>query len=171
MRFCVYNSFKNSSGVCVTAALLLGAFCHNFFYCQLKSICVIGPTFELISLHNNIERVKAIVKRYDSGLVWTDAHSGGVDWMTLHPDVVVNRFPRDANAALKLCGHALAGKSEFDSYYPRAYPACTRGIYADNNFVGDYSLTACVSLLRAFVNGGHHTMCAKNGHVSIVSTR
>jgi len=86
--------------------------------------------------------------------------------MTLHPDVVVNRFPRDANSALKLCGHSLAGKSEFDNHYPRAYPACTEGIHADS-FVADYSLTACVSLLRAFVDGGHHTMCSKNGQVSV----
>ncbi|XP_029345353.1 tubulin glycylase 3A-like isoform X3 [Acyrthosiphon pisum] len=86
--------------------------------------------------------------------------------MTLHPDVVVNRFPRDWNAAMKLCGHALAGQSEFDNHYPRAYPACTEGIHAES-FVADYSLTACVSLLRAFVDGGHQTMCAKNGQVPL----
>lgn len=126
----------------------------------------IGTSVEVISLHNNIERVKVVVKRYESGLVWTDARSGGVNWMTLQPDVVVNRFPRDGNVALKLCGHALAGQSEFDNHYPRAYAACTEGIHAES-FVADYSLTACVSLLRAFVDGGHHTMCAKNGQVSI----
>ncbi|XP_022172375.1 tubulin glycylase 3A-like [Myzus persicae] len=125
-----------------------------------------GTTVEVISLHNNVERVKVVVKRYESGLVWTDARSGGVNWMTLPPDVVVNRFPRDANAALKFCGHALAGKSEFDNHYPRAYPACPKGIHADS-FVADYSLTACVSLLRAFVDGGHDTMCAKNGQVPL----
>lgn len=120
----------------------------------------------MISLHNNVERVKVVAKRYESSLVWTDARSGGVNWMTLHPDVVVNRFPRDANVALKLCGHALTGQSEFNNYYPRAYPACTEGIHADS-FIADYSLTACVSLLRAFVDSGHHTMCAKNGQVSV----
>uniref|UniRef100_A0A2S2PM66 Uncharacterized protein n=1 Tax=Schizaphis graminum TaxID=13262 RepID=A0A2S2PM66_SCHGA len=127
--------------------------------------CVFGrsdATVEVISLHNNEERVKGVAKRYESGLIWMDAHSGGVDWMTLRPDVVVNRFPRDANASLKLCGYALAGRSEFDGHYPRAYPAHTEGIHADS-FVADYSLTACVSLLRAFVDGGHQNMCAKNG--------
>ncbi|XP_026819242.1 protein monoglycylase TTLL8-like [Rhopalosiphum maidis] len=123
-------------------------------------------TVEVISLHNNEERVKGVAKRYESGLMWMDAHSGGVDWMTLRPDVVVNRFPRDANASLKLCGHALAGRSEFDGHYPRTYPARTEGIHADS-FVADYSLTACVSLLRAFVDGGHQNMCAKNGQVPL----
>ncbi|XP_050056745.1 tubulin glycylase 3A-like isoform X2 [Aphis gossypii] len=123
-------------------------------------------TVEVISLHNNAQRVKGVAKRYESGLMWTDAHSGGVNWMTLRPDVVVNRFPRDGNAALKLCGHALAGKSEFDGHFPRAYPARTEGIHADS-FVADYSLTACISLLRAFVDGGHQTMCAKNGKVPL----
>lgn len=85
--------------------------------------------------------------------------------MTLDPEVVVNRFPRNANAALKLCGHALAGKSEFNIHYPRAYSTSTDGIYVAD-FVADYSLTACVSLLRAFVDGGHRAMCAKNGQVS-----
>ncbi|XP_015367947.1 PREDICTED: protein monoglycylase TTLL8-like [Diuraphis noxia] len=125
-----------------------------------------GTNVEVISLHHNVERVKTVAKRYESGLVWMDARSGGVNWMTLHPDVVVNRFPRDANAALKLCGNTLAGQSEFNNYYPRAYPACTEGIHADS-FVADYSLTACVSLLRAFVNSDHHTMCAKNGQVPL----
>jgi len=96
-----------------------------------------------------------------------DEHSRGVNWMTLDPDVVVNRFPRNANAPLKLCGQALAGKSEFDFYYPRAYSTSTDGIFAAS-FVADYSLTACVSLLRAFVDGGHRAMCAKNGQVSIL---
>jgi hypothetical protein len=125
----------------------------------------LGPTV-ILSLHNNVERVKTVVKRYESGLVWTDAHSGGINWMTLNPDVVINRFPRDANAALKLCGHTLAGKSEFDVHYPRAYRACTDELHADLNFVSDYSLTACVSLLRAFVDGDHQAMCAKSGQVS-----
>ncbi|XP_008180246.1 tubulin glycylase 3A isoform X2 [Acyrthosiphon pisum] len=120
----------------------------------------------ILSLHSNAERVKAVVKRYESGLVWMDENSGGVNWMTLHPDVIVNRFPRNANAALKLCGHALAGKSEFDAHYPRAYPASTDGIHVDS-FVADYSLTACVSLLRAFVDGGHRAMCAKNGQAPL----
>ncbi|XP_060875042.1 tubulin glycylase 3A-like [Metopolophium dirhodum] len=120
----------------------------------------------ILSLHSNAERVKAVVKRYESGLVWMDENSSGVNWMTLNPDVVVNRFPRNANAPLKLCGHALAGKSEFDVYYPRAYSASTDGIHVDS-FIADYSLTACVSLLRAFVDGGHHAMCAKNGQVPL----
>ncbi|XP_025192996.1 uncharacterized protein LOC112593009 [Melanaphis sacchari] len=121
---------------------------------------------EVISLHNNVERVKGVVKRYESGLMWTDARRDGVNWMTLRPDVVVNRFPRDDNAPLKLCGRALAGRSEFDDHYPRAYLARTEGIHADS-FIADYSLTACVSLLRAFVDGGHQSMCDKNGQVSI----
>jgi len=110
-------------------------------------------------------RVQTVVKRYESGLVWIDENSGGVNWMTLHPDVVVNRFPRNANAALKLCGPALAGKSEFDVHYPRAYSATTNAIHMVS-FIADYSITACVSLLRAFVDGRHRTMCAKNGQVS-----
>ncbi|XP_026805134.1 LOW QUALITY PROTEIN: protein monoglycylase TTLL8-like [Rhopalosiphum maidis] len=125
-----------------------------------------GPTV-ILSLHNNVERVKTIVKRYESGLVWTDALSSGVNWMTLHPDVVINRFPRDANAALKLCGHTLAGKSEFDFHYPRAYRACADELHADRSFVSDYSLTACVSLLRAFVDGDHQAMCAKSGQAPL----
>lgn len=134
----------------------------------IARILCLDTTVEVISLHNNAQRVKGVAKRYESGLMWTDAHSGGVNWMTLRPDVVVNRFPRDGNAALKLCGHALAGKSEFDGHHPRAYPARTEGIHADT-FVADYSLTACISLLRAFVDGGHQTMCAKNGKVSMRS--
>uniref|UniRef100_A0A2S2P7W8 Tubulin glycylase 3A n=1 Tax=Schizaphis graminum TaxID=13262 RepID=A0A2S2P7W8_SCHGA len=126
----------------------------------------LGPTV-ILSLHNNVERVKTVVKRYESGLVWTDAHSSGVNWMTLHPDVVINRFPRDANAALKLCGHTLAGKPEFDFHYPRAYRACDDEFHADRSFVSDYSLTACVSLLRAFVDGDHQATCAKSGQAPL----
>ncbi|XP_022165822.1 protein monoglycylase TTLL8-like [Myzus persicae] len=125
-----------------------------------------GGSTVILSLHSNTERVKAVVKLYESGLVWIDEHSGGVNWMTLDPEVVVNRFPRNANAALKLCGHALAGKSEFNIHYPRAYSTSTDGIYVAD-FVADYSLTACVSLLRAFVDGGHRAMCAKNGQAPL----
>jgi len=100
--------------------------------------------------------------------VWIDEYSGGINWKTLDPNIVVNRFPRNANAALKLCGHALVGKSEFDVHYPRAYSANTDGLYSDCSFVADYSLTACVSLLRAFVDGGHRAMCAKTGEVSVL---
>lgn len=134
----------------------------------ITRILCLDTTVKVISLHNNAQRVKGVAKRYESGLMWTDAHSRGVNWMMLRPDVVVNRFPRDGNAALKLCGHALVGKSEFDGHHPRAYLACTEGIHADS-FVADYSLTACISLLRAFVDCGHQTMCAKNGKVCMHS--
>ncbi|XP_025207083.1 protein monoglycylase TTLL8-like, partial [Melanaphis sacchari] len=122
----------------------------------------------ILSLHNNVKRVKAVVKRYESGLMWIDANSDVINWRTIHPDVVVNRFPRDANASLKLCGHTLAGKSEFDVHYPRAYRVCAdKEEHVDRNFVVDYSLTACVSLLRAFVNGDHRAMCSKSGKVPL----
>lgn len=115
-------------------------------------------------MHKNVNRAKQVANRYDSGLIWMDAHSGDVKWSQLHPDVVVNRFPRDANCALKLCTYTLAGKNGFDGYYPRAYPATDV-----ERFVEDYSLTACESLLRAFVNddkdGG--VKCTKNGQVRL----
>lgn len=119
----------------------------------------------VLSLHKNAERVKAVAKRYESGLVWTDARALGVNWATLRPDVVVNRFPRDyTNAALRLCGRATAaGERGHDDHVPRAYAA------ADvRRFVDDYSLTACVSMLRAFVGGGGGGQAAKhskNGQV------
>lgn len=113
-------------------------------------------------MHKNGDRARDVARRYDSGLIWMDAHSSGVNWSQLHPNVVVNRFPRDENSELKLCGRAMAGQRGFDEYYPRAYPA------ADvDRFVKDYSLTACVSLLRAFVDGDG-VKCTKNGQVYIL---
>lgn len=116
-------------------------------------------------MHKNAERVKAVAKRYESGLMWTDARAGGVNWATLHPDVVVNRFPRDfSNATLRLCGHSMAGQFGFDDHFPRTYPADDV-----HHFVEDYSLTACVSMLRAFVEagatGGLGARYAQNGQV------
>lgn len=116
----------------------------------------------VLSLHKNAIRAKAVAKRYESGLLWTDARAAGtVDWSTLHPSVVVNRFPRQG-AVLKLCGRAMVGNPEFDAFYPRAYPVTAR-----DRFVRDYSLTACASLLRAFIDrSADTTMHANNGRVS-----
>lgn len=116
----------------------------------------------VLSMHKNVERVRAVAKRYDPGLLWTDAYAGGVNWLVLHPDVVVNRFPRDAYAAIKLCGQTLVGKTEFDDRFPRAYQATAETVTGP--FFEDYALTACVSILRAFVNG--NAKCNENGQVS-----
>lgn len=105
----------------------------------------------LLSLHKNVERVKTVSKRYESGLLWTDAFTGGVNWSTLHPSVMVNRFPRDGYTRIKLCGRAMARRTEFDNCFPRAYPVTLKTITGP--FVEDYSLTACVSLIRMFVDG------------------
>lgn len=103
----------------------------------------------MLSLHKNAVRAKAVAERYEAGLMWTDAQGSGVDWSTLRPSVVVNRFPRDyTDTELKLCGRAMADRPGFDGHYPRAYSV---GAATRDRFVEDYALTACASLLHAFV--------------------
>ncbi|VVC46101.1 Tubulin-tyrosine ligase/Tubulin polyglutamylase [Cinara cedri] len=101
----------------------------------------------VFSLHKNHERVKTVVKRYDSGLIWMDSQRCEVNWLTLHPSIIINRFPRDESGPLKLC-ELMPGNAAFNNYYPRAYM-----ITAVNDIVEDYSLTACASLVRAFIDG------------------
>lgn len=133
------------------------AYIYYFYY------IVVLDNDPVYSLHKNQQRVKEIMKKYAAGLIWTDGQRCGVDWLTLHPTVVVNRFPRDGNGPFRLCGPAMTGNPEFNDYYPRAYRAT-----AVDDIVGDYSLTACVSLMRAFVDGidnGSVMNCTKNRQV------
>lgn len=110
-------------------------------------------------MHKNKDRATTVAKKYESGLIWTEANTGGVNWLRLSPSVVVNRFPRDANASLKFCGDRSV------SSFPRWYEAAD--VIDSDRFIVEYSLTACVSLLRAFVDDG--ATCSKKGQVCTVA--
>lgn len=134
-----------------------------FIFTHKSVLTCLGPTLRSYTITSSASRRSSI------SVTNPVSHSSGINWITLDPDVVINRFPRDTDTALKLCGYSLANKSEFDVHYPspEGIPCMRLRGNADRSFVADYSLIARVSLLRAFVDGDHRAMCSKSVKVSI----
>jgi hypothetical protein len=117
------------------------------------------------SLYPNVNLARTMAEKHDAGLIWTnDVYSGKVPWSTLKPWVVVNRFPRNGCPEIKLCGHGMVGKPEYDGYHPRTYKNTT----VDSGFMEDFALTACVSLLRMFAD--KIVKCKESGKVRVYQT-
>lgn len=127
---------------------------------------------QFYSLHKNTQRAKAVSNKYEAGLIWLDDENYQIDWTRLDSDIIVNRFPRNKNI-FQLCRSSMtnAGSKiftvpgQFDKFYPRTYS--TDNKFFANQITVDYSITACVSLLKLFINEVKSNNCNETGEVKM----
>ncbi|XP_050532923.1 protein monoglycylase TTLL8-like [Daktulosphaira vitifoliae] len=131
---------------------------------------------QFYSLHENVQRAKAVSNKYEAGLLWLDDENYQIDWTRLDPDTIVNRFPRNNNI-FKLCSNSMAVvrsnicniPGQFDKFYPRTYSTDIKNV--SNHIILDYCITACVSLLKLFISKLQIDKSTENGEVPLSSVQ